>query len=371
VGPKYPALTDGVLVLRTKETRKYYAFSTETGEFLWVTDESEHYMNNYVGTNYAIVDGKLFSTGYSGIVYCYDVTDGDLLWSYAADDIYSEVLWANNWPLQICFITDGKIYLGHYEHSPIDPKPRGAPFICLDMETGDVVFRIDGAFRQTSWGGMALIGDSIITTMDTYDQQIYGIGKGATELTANASPKVATLGSSVLIEGTIMDISPGTKEADIAIRFPNGVPAVSDQSMSDWMLYVYKQFNQPTSVSGVTVIFSAVDPDGNYMDINRVTSDGAGCYRYAFKPEKEGIYTIIATFEGTNGYYGSYAETSIVVDPAPAPAAPIEPEEPITPVEPIETTEAPFITTEMAIILAVAAVAVIGVAALFVLRRRK
>jgi len=36
--------------------------------------------------------------------------------------------------------TDGKIYIAHMEHSSIDPKPRGAPFICLDMETGDEIW---------------------------------------------------------------------------------------------------------------------------------------------------------------------------------------------------------------------------------------
>jgi len=362
------SLEDNVLVLRTKETRKYYAFSTETGNYLWETDESEHYMNNYVGTNYAIVDGQLISTGYSGIVYSYDVDDGELMWSYAADDVYSEVLWANNWPLQILFITDGKVYVGHYEHSPIDPKPRGAPFICLDMATGDVVWRIDGAFRQTSWGGMAIIGDSIITTMNTYDQQIYGIGKGATELTVTAAPKVSTLGGSVLIEGTVMDVSPGTKETDIAIRFQSGVPAVSDESMGDWMKYVYMQFAQPTNTVGVTVKLEVVDPNNNYQNLGTTTTDAYGTYGFAFEPEVSGTYTIIATFEGSNGYYGDTSITHITVDPAPTPGTPIEPEEleePIETVEPI--TEAPIITTEIAIITAVAA---IGAVAIWILKRK-
>jgi hypothetical protein len=32
-------------------------------------------------------------------------------------------------------------------------------------------------FRQTAWGGSAVMGDSIIATMDTYNQMVYGIGK--------------------------------------------------------------------------------------------------------------------------------------------------------------------------------------------------
>jgi hypothetical protein len=181
-----------------------------------------------------------------------------------------------------------------------------------------------------------------------------------------------TLGSSVILRGSILDVSPGTQSPEIALRFPKGVPAVADESMSEWMLYVYKQFEQPMSVNGVTVIFSAVNPQGEYQDLDRVTSDGAGRYSFAFKPEMEGIYTIIATFEGSEGYYGSYAETAIVVDPAPTPAAPMEPEEPEpeVPEEPTEPVETPLITTEIAIIAAVAVLAVIAVAAYWFLKRK-
>ena len=133
---------------------------------------------------------------------------------------------------------------------------------------------------------------------------------------------------------------------------------------------------QPT-VNGVTVIFSAINPEGQYQDLNRVTSDGTGFYSFSFKPEMEGVYTIIATFEGSEGYYGSCVETAFVVDPAPTPAAPMEPEqpeepeEPEVPTEPTEPVETPLITTEVAVIIGVASVAVIAVVAFVLLRRRK
>jgi hypothetical protein len=49
----------------------------------------------------------------------------------------------------------------------------------------------------------------------------------------------------------VIDISPGTDEHALQKRFPNGVPAVADETMSDWMLYVYKQFPRPTDATGV------------------------------------------------------------------------------------------------------------------------
>ncbi|GAG63959.1 unnamed protein product, partial [marine sediment metagenome] len=140
---------DGVIALFSKELRIHYGFSTETGEFLWETDP-EHYLSMYGYGNFEhswyFAYDKLYSAGVSGILYCYDATTGQTLWTYQAEDPYSEILWANNWWGRIPIITDGKIYLGHAEHSPIDPKPRGAPFVCLDAETGDVIWKAEGLF---------------------------------------------------------------------------------------------------------------------------------------------------------------------------------------------------------------------------------
>ncbi|GAI02535.1 unnamed protein product, partial [marine sediment metagenome] len=128
------SIEEGVFVAWSKETRQYYGFSTETGEHLWTT-EPQYYLDFHIATQTAIVYDKLYSAGVSGIVSCYDLTTGDRLWTYEADDPYQEILWANNWWAQILFITDGKLYMGHSEHSPIDPKPRGAPFYCLNATT--------------------------------------------------------------------------------------------------------------------------------------------------------------------------------------------------------------------------------------------
>jgi hypothetical protein len=327
---------------------------------------------DFVSRDIRVAYGKVFSASVSGIVYCYDALTGDLEWTYEASDPYSEMLWSNNWWLKIQFITDGKIYLTHIEHSPIDPRPRGAPYICLDVETGEEVFRVDGAFRGTHWGGAGIIGDSIIATMNTYDQRIYAIGKGASETTAKINQDVITLGSSAQITGTVMDISPGTQSTALTIRFPSGVPAISDEDMGEWMKYVYMQFERPSDAEGVTVVFCAIDPNGNYMDIDRTTTNSYGDYALAFKPEMEGTYEIIATFEGSDGYYGSTATTFLTVDPAPAVSAPIEPEQPVDTETPVDTEESTgsVISTEVAIIAAVAVAAIIGVAAYFLLKRK-
>jgi hypothetical protein len=362
------SLTPGqeVGVLNSKETCQEYGFSLKTGDYLWgPTDPPEMYLNALDDSKSSvrcIAYGRLYCASVSGIVYCYNVTTGKLLWTYAADDPYTEILWSNNWWLKPVFITDGKIYVGSTEHSANQPLPRGAPFICLNATTGEVIWRVNGLFRQTRWGGRAIIGDSIIATMDTYDQRVYAIGKGPSATTLEALMTAITAGDSVVIQGAVTDISPGTEDYALRARFPNGVPAVSDQSMSDWMLYVYKQFLRPSNATGVTVTIDAIDPNGNFIHIGTTTSDTSSLFSYEWKtPNIPGKYTVIATFPGSAAYYASYAETAMAVSeapptPTPTPAAPLPPDTTMT-----------IIGTGIAIIIAVATVGIILVR---ILRKR-
>jgi hypothetical protein len=251
------------------------------------------------------------------------------------------------------------IYIRHAEHSGYEQAlPRGAPFICLNATTGEVIWRANGLFRGTHWGGYPLIGDSIIATMDTYDQRIYAIGKGPSATTVAAGPKVSVEGSSVLVEGMVTDISPGTEEYARTSRFPNGVPAVADENMSEWMLHVYKQFARPADAVGVEVVLSVLDPNNNCYEVGRATSDASGYFRCSFTPEVPGEYTIIATFAGSKAYYGSFAETGINVENAPT-ATPAP-----TPT-PAPMTDTYVLSTGIAILIAV----IVGFA-LLLLRKR-
>ena len=268
--PGPASLEDGVFVVTAKDTRSLYGFSTDTGAQIWGPTETQPYLDAYtlgeeraIGRGVAIAYGKLYSVGMGGILYCYDAKTADLLWTYTAVDEQAEILWSNNWPMRINFITDGKVYLSHDEHSVIDPKPRGAPFIVLDAETGEEVWKINGAFRTTEWGGSAIIGDSIMALYNSYDQRIYAVGKGPSQTTVEASPKITTQGSSVLIKGNVLDVSAGTADPAITARFPAGVAAVSDASMSEWMKYVHMQFPRPMDTVGVSVTLDVIDANGN------------------------------------------------------------------------------------------------------------
>jgi hypothetical protein len=316
---------DKVGVICAKETGQNYGVSLETGKIIWGPSEPQYYLDaldNSKSGSRVIYNGKLYCASVSGIVYCYDVKTGDRLWTYEITDPLNEILWANTWWARPLFIADGKLYLGHFEHSVIDPKPRGAPFTCLDAETGEVIWRIDGAFRQTMWGGRPVMGDGIIATYDTYNQLVYGIGKGPSSMTVDAPMTAVTAGASVVLRGTITDISAGTEDDAIRLRFPNGVPAVSDESMSDWMLYIYKQFPHPTNATGVPVTLDVIDANGNYRNIGATISDADGFYSFEWQPDITGKFTVTATFEGSNSYWPSHAQTAFVVDEAATTPAP-------------------------------------------------
>jgi hypothetical protein len=142
----------------------------------------------------------------------------------------------------------------------------------------------------------------------------------------------------------------------------NMVPAIADEDMTEWMEYLYKQFDCPENANGVTVSLDTIDPNGNFIHIGTVTSDMSGMFKKMWTPEIEGEYTVIATFEGSDSYFASYAETAIGVGPPVSAGGPIEPEEPAA---------APLITTELAIVLAIVVIAAIGIVAFWALRKRK
>jgi hypothetical protein len=122
-----------------------------------------------------------------------------------------------------------------------------------------------------------------------------------------------------------MDISAGTNQNEQAARYPNGVPAVSDESMSAFMAAIYEDQVMPSDLVGVPVVVYVQDANGNYRQIGQTTTDASGMYSLSWAPDISGEYVVYATFQGTKGYFGSSAETSFyamdAATPAPTPVA--------------------------------------------------
>jgi hypothetical protein len=159
-----------------------------------------------------------------------------------------------------------------------------------------------------------------------------------------ASPSVITRGDSVLITGTVSDQSPNT---DL-----KGTAAISDADQGSWMNYMVQKNIAMPNVKGVEVSLDTLDPNGNFVHIDTVTSDGSGMFKKLWTPEVPGEYTIIASFVGSQSYGGSFAETAIGVGEAPPPTAP--PEKIVFP-----PTETYIIGATIAIIIAIAIVGIL------------
>jgi len=79
----------------------------------------------------------------------------------------------------------------------------------------------------------------------------------------------------------------------------------------------------PTDFTGVTVTLTALDPNNNTVNIGKATTNINGLYNFEWTPPNvPGKYTVTATFSGTNGYYPSYAQTTMIVGSPQATTAP-------------------------------------------------
>jgi len=88
------------------------------------------------------------------------------------------------------------------------------------------------------------------------------------------------------------------------------------------MQYVYDQQPEPTTFTGVTVTLTAIDPNGNFVTLGTATTDSSGLYHLTWTPPSiAGTYLVTATFAGNNGYYGSSAQTTMIVQNAPSATA--------------------------------------------------
>jgi hypothetical protein len=316
----------GTFVCQDKESLRLTAYHLSDGSPAWNVNPDDANWDTMRSTSLAAY-GNLYVSGFDGILHAYSMKDGTLLWTYGnggeGNSTYAglETAWGH-YPIFVDVIADGKIYLGTTEHSPDAPFYKGSLNRCINATTGEEIWTMMG------WGTGMYVGQSNIVAegcyiyLNCYDMQIYTIGKGPSAMTIDAPKTSVELGKSLVISGTVTDISAGTKQNEQAARFPNGVAAVSDTSMSAWMEYVYMQKPRPANATGVQVTLSVIDGNGNYRVIGTATSDSDGFYSYQWKPDIEGKYTVVATFAGSESYWPSHAETAFAVDPLDATAAP-------------------------------------------------
>jgi hypothetical protein len=322
-----------VFVEDYRETQQYVGYSLDTGARLWgptVAQAQLDYYGSPASGSLANVFayGKMYSSAYAGIVYCYDTKTGDILWTYGnggegnTTNSGVETPFAH-YPTFVQAIGGGVVYLMTTEHTEETPIFKGATASAINATTGKLIWQISdytGEFLVMSYAA----ADGYNTWFNGYDDQIYVVGRGPSQTTVCAPSVGVTTATPVVIQGSVTDISAGTKQTEQAADFPNGVPCASDASMTQWMGYVYQQQPEPTNFTGVQVQLAVLDSNGNHYPIGTATTDESGTYSLTWTPPIPGNFTIYATFAGTNGYWPSYAETHLYAGsppPTPAPTA--------------------------------------------------
>ena len=338
--------------------RQWYVFSLADGHPMWTSDEGQQF--EFYGMGSVVVYNNEFIDcgGYAGVVRAYNAQTGAFLWNWTAPSVGLGETPYQYTPTSYGLLSgDGQLYLYSSEHSVNNPIRRDGAIWDVNATTGTELW------QETCWpSGAPILADGDLLVLDDHDNQIYNYGKGPSATTVTAPTVGVTQGQSFPIQGTVMDTSVGTTETAIVQRFPTGVPAVSDASENAWMEYVYHQRPMQSNTTGVQVEITLIDPNGNVVVEPAVTSDATGHYSLDYNANSvPGMYTVTANFVGTNSNYPSSAETSFVVNPAPA--ATVAPT--ATPTSVADTYFVPAIAGLFVLIIVVAIVL-----ALLMLRKR-
>ncbi len=286
----------------------YVAFDIYTGKFKWLSEQFNYPWGDFfaympMGSGY----GYIYSLGYDG-VYALNVSNGKIVWHYTPGNSGMETPY-NTWPFGSTgpVIGGGVIFAPETEHSPT-LYYRGNALKAIDAYNGREVWDIMGYWVPTS------IAFGTLLATESPSGFTYAFAKGRTATAVEVQNDVYTKGNAILIKGTVTDQSPAQP----------GTPAISDDSMTAWMEYIHMQQPKPTNATGVPVKLTAIDSSGKSTNLGTVWSDTSGLFKKLWTPTVEGEYTIVASFEGSNAYYASSAETVVGVGPA-APAASASP----------------------------------------------
>jgi hypothetical protein len=330
-----PSAAAGVYVEINQATYDMQAFSLTTGQEAWrgtlnVTMADGNWPNDYDAFDFETVPdsttGVLYVWALGGDVWAVNMTNGNIIWTFSTLQangpagtetpygiypiwVFSDEALAGN-PNPILYLSEG------HEYSP--PLFHGALVLALNGTTGKLIWS-NLAFDDTA----TAVAYGVMTTFNAYDGQIYAYAKGPSKTTVNAPNIGVTTATPITITGTVMDVCAGASQSAVAANFPNGLPCVSDASMTGWMEFVYEQQPCPSTVTGVPVSVWVLDSNNNYRQIGSTTTDGSGTYSLTWTPDIPGNFTVVAMFAGSEAYYSSNAETHFYASAAaPTPTPP-------------------------------------------------
>jgi hypothetical protein len=330
-----PSLTDGIYVEINQNSYLAEGFNVDTGKSVWTSNLNVPMADGSMPNPYDSFDfetvpdattGVLYVWALGGDVWALNITNGNILWSWSTYQIngpagtespygiypiwvFSDEALAGQGANTILYLSEG------HEYDP--PLFHGALELALNGNTGQLVWSNLG-FDDTA----TAVAYGVMTTFNSYDGQIYAYAQGPSKTTVNVPSLGVTTATPITISGTVTDISPGASQAAVALNFPNGLPCVSDASMSGLMEAAYEQQPLPNNLTGVPVNIYVLDSNNNYRSIGTTTSDASGTWAFTWTPDITGNYTVTAVFAGTAGYYGSSAEAHFYAGSPAATQAP-------------------------------------------------
>jgi hypothetical protein len=315
----------------------FQAIDSKTGNVVWTTQldtgwgDGKPHMYGEIAASIVgrlTYDDHFYVVTFAGEIWSIDATNGDIEWYTNTTNLMGPSgvetpynLWPI-WPAQNANImAPGVLYLAvAHQYNP--PMFHGAQRLAVNTTDGSLIWK-ELAFPMT---GQSL-AYGILVSLNGYDGQIYAYGKGPSAVTVTALNPVGVVGEApVVITGTVMDVSAGVEQSEVAKNFAQGLPCVSDESQSKWMEHVYQNQPFPTDATGVVVTLSVEDANGNTYDIGTATTDTTGTFGFTWTPDIPGDYKVIATFAGSNSYYGSSAATHFYTSDAPQPTPAPTPE---------------------------------------------
>jgi hypothetical protein len=304
----------------------YVCYDLRTGAKLWTSETMDYPWSSAAFGGYTAFSGYgcIIREAYDGI-YAFNWTTGKIKWHYVAPAgaAYETPYTDGNGTTVMPFysfgvggqIADGKFFTWNYEHTESWPVTRGWSLHAIDVFTGKGVWNLTGCSTPRA------IADGYLVATGWADGYTYFIGKGKSATAVTAPDTEVPLGQSVVIKGTVMDLSPAQ---------PN-TPCVSVDSMKTQMDYLHMQLPiggiwNNVAMTGVQVILTALDSNGNYENIGTATTNAySGAFSCTWTPPIEGDYTILANFAGDASYGSSGSSTAIFVGPAPSPYPTQEP----------------------------------------------
>jgi hypothetical protein len=327
----------------------FEAYNLKDGTLAWQSDQFPWPFGAYFDYAHAVAYGNIYVGTYAGLISV-NASTGRVNWVFTGPSSGYETVYGNYsfWGGPV--IADGKVYICNGEHSPTQPFQRGANLWCVDAYNGTGLWRVSQLFGGS--GNSRQIADGKLFSTNDYDQTLYAFGKGPSSVDVSASPSIVQGSpSTVLITGHILDQSPAQR----------GTPCVSEESMTAQMEYLHMQAVRPTNITGVPVTINVVDANGNYRQIGSVTSDSEGFFSYQWTPDISGMYTVIASFAGSESYGSSRSETAFFATTPPPTLTP-------TP-QPVQSTADLYFVPAIAGLFIL--IIVIGLVQVLIMLRRK